>query len=191
MFIFLIYDIDSNLANSANFKWAIGKNAYGCKSGLVNSGDFRNIQNDKIILLDDVEYSTAEDTYYLYIWLDEAETNSNTMNQSFDFSIGSMCENNGYEKAYLKMNWPSITNAEIDYKTQITDIYFTYDEDLPNGIQSNNEGTFDFTIGTYTYAQLPSSFNNLATIITLNEANRTWFANKGINNVIIKLASEL
>ena len=47
-----INSIDTNLTNTANFKWVIGKNKFGCESGIINQGDFRNIQNGKIDLFD-------------------------------------------------------------------------------------------------------------------------------------------
>ena len=138
----IINDIDTNLANSSNFKWVITKNENTC-NGAINYGTFQNIQNNKIDLLDGAEYVTYDDTYYLYIWLDEAETNSNTMNQSFDFSIGGECSDSGLEKALLKNLNTTNYFREADYKTKITDISFVYDNDLPSGIQNNNVKTYD------------------------------------------------
>ena len=140
-----INSIDTNLTNTANFKWVIGKNKFGCESGIINQGDFRNIQNGKIDLFDGIEYATLDDTYYLYIWLDEAETNSNTMNQSSDFSIGGVCTDSGKEKAILKGFNNQFYFKEADYKTKVTDIYFIYDEDLPSGITTNNIKTYDMS----------------------------------------------
>ena len=139
-----INNISTNLTNTPNFRWVIGKNGNNCESGIIKQGDFRNIQDNKIDLLDGVEYATLDDTYYLYIWLDEAETNNNTMNQSFDFSISGKCTDNGLERTYLKFNWSALTDAGVNYKTQIADVYFIYDKDLPNGIKENNQGEFDF-----------------------------------------------
>lgn len=88
--------VDTNLLNSSNFKYAITKNKNSCTLGVINSGVIgTDISNNKIDLLEGVEYATFNDTYYLYIWLDEAESNSNTMNQSFDLSIGGECTDNG------------------------------------------------------------------------------------------------
>ena len=138
-----INNISTNLTNTSNFKWVIGKNGNSCESGIIKQGDFRNIQNNKIDLLDGVEYATLDDKYYLYIWLDEAETNANTMNQSFDFSISGKCEDNGLEKALLKSLDTTDYFREDDYKTKITDISFIYDKDLPSGITTNNEKIYD------------------------------------------------
>ena len=137
-----INDIDSNLANSPNFKWVFTKNGNTC-NGAINYGTFQNIQNNKIDLLDGAEYATLNDTYYLYIWLDEAETNNNTQNQSFDFSIGGECGSTGIIKAPLKSLNTAAFFREEDYKTKITDVHFVYDDDLPSGIQTNNVKTYD------------------------------------------------
>ena len=143
-----INNISTNLTNTSNFKWVIGKNGNSCESGIIKQGDFRNIQDNKIDLLDDVEYATLDDKYYLYIWLDEAETNSNTMNQSFDFNISGKCEDNGLEKSLLKNLDTTDYFREDDYKTKITDIAFIYDKDLPSGVTTNNVKTYD--LGTNT-----------------------------------------
>ena len=146
-----INNISTNLTNTSNFKWVIGKNGNSCESGIIKQGDFRNIQDNKINLLDGVEYATLDDIYYLYIWLDEAGTSTNTMNQSFDFSISGYCEDNGLEKATM-INFTYYNRnsyfKEENYKTKITDIYFTYDEDLPNDIYENNIKTY--TLGSST-----------------------------------------
>ena len=143
-----INNISTNLTNTPNFKWVIGKNGNSCESGIVKQGDFRNIQDNKIDLLDDVEYATLDDTYYLYIWLDEAETNANTMNQSFDFSISGKCTDNGLEKTLLKSLDTTDYFREVDYKEKITDISFIYDKDLPSGITTNNVKTYDLGSNT-------------------------------------------
>ena len=133
--------IDTNLLNSPNFKYAITKNKNSCTSGLINSGVINeDIQDNKINLLEGVEYATLNDKYYLYIWLDEAETNINTMNQSFDLSIDGQCNDNGLEKTTMVNFTSSNTSAyfkEADYKTKITEIHFVYDKDLPEGVMEN------------------------------------------------------
>ena len=137
-----INNISTNLTNTSNFKWMITKNGNTC-SGAIRQGNFRNIQDNKIDLLDGVEYATLNDTYYLYIWLDEAETNANTQNQLFDFSISGNCVDSGLEKALLKDLNTTNYFRETDYITKITDIYFIYDKDLPSGIITNYEKTYD------------------------------------------------
>ena len=126
--------IDTNLLNSPNFKYAITKNRNSCASGVINSGVIKeDIQDNKINLLEGVEYATLNDTYYLYIWLDEAETNINTMNQSFDLSIGGQCGDTGLEKVYLTdLSGTSAYFKQSEYKTKIYNVSFVRNDDVPN-----------------------------------------------------------
>ena len=144
-----INGISTNLSNSDNFKYVFSKNGNTCTSSIISQGTFKNKHNgDKVQLLSGVEYATLDDIYYLYIWLDKAETNSNTMNQSFDFSLGGVCQDTGIQKAYVKLsnsNYGGEYYQEGTYKAKITDIYFVYDEDLPSGIQTNNVKTYDLS----------------------------------------------
>ena len=133
-----INHVDANLLNSSNFKYAITKNKNSCTSGVINSGVINeDIQNNKINLLEGVEYATLNDTYYLYIWLDEAETNHNTMNQSFDLSIDGQCNDINLEKATMVSLNSTNYFREADYITKITEIHFVYDKDLPEGVIEN------------------------------------------------------
>ena len=144
-----VNSVSANLLASNNFKYAITKNKNSCTSGIINSGVVKDdIVNNKINLLEGAEYATLNDTYYLYIWLDEAETNHNTMNQSFDFSIDGECADNGLEKANLKSLNTTNYFREDDYKTKITDISFIYDKDLPSGITTNIVKTYDLGANT-------------------------------------------
>ena len=133
--------VDTNLLNSPNFKYAITKNKNSCTSGIINSGVINeDIQDNKINLLEGVEYATLSDTYYLYIWLDEAETNHNTMNQSFDLSIDGQCRDNNLEKTKMvdfTEDDKTTYFREDDYRTKITEIHFVYDKDLPSGVVAN------------------------------------------------------
>ena len=144
-----VNSVSANLLASNNFKYAITKNKNSCTSGIINSGVVKDdIVNNKINLLEGAEYATLNDTYYLYIWLDEAESNINTMNQSFDFSIDGECADNGLEKANLKSLNTTNYFREDDYKTKITDISFIYDKDLPSGITTNIVKTYDLGANT-------------------------------------------
>ena len=62
----------------------------------INSSDNFNGKTvgDTVPLFNEKTYETETvDTYYLYIWLDSAETSSSTMYQSFDLSIDGECTN--------------------------------------------------------------------------------------------------
>ena len=81
--------IGSGLSNSNNFKYALTTSGTNCTTGVVSQGNFNGKQtNDKINLLSEV---TTANTYYLWVWLDAAETSTSTMNQSVSLSLGGEC----------------------------------------------------------------------------------------------------
>jgi len=84
-----VNSIDPELKNSTNFKYAITTSSDSCTDGYVDGGTF---SGTTVQLLTDKIYSkTKEDTYYLYIWLDAAETDSNTANKTFSLSLNGSC----------------------------------------------------------------------------------------------------
>ena len=84
-----INSIGSGLSQSNNFKYALTTSSSSCTTGVVSQGNFNGkVANDKIQLLDDV---SSAGTYYLYVWLDAAETSPSTMNQSVSLSLGGEC----------------------------------------------------------------------------------------------------
>ena len=88
-----INSIGTGLSNSENFRYVLSTSSSSCTSGIVSKGNFKGkVANDKINLLKNV---TSGSTYYLYIWLDKAETDSSTQNQSVSLSLGGECSNNG------------------------------------------------------------------------------------------------
>ena len=86
-----IITLDSGLSNSVNFRYAFTTSS--TSEGVVSSGNFYGkVANDKVILLRGKDYtSTTTETYYLWIWLDAAETDSATMNQNFSMKLGGEC----------------------------------------------------------------------------------------------------
>ena len=85
-----INTINTGLKNSNNFKYAVTTNPNSCTSGVVTSGTFKGKSaGSNVLLLDSKSYSqTSSELYYLYIWLDKAETSTATMDQEFDLSLG-------------------------------------------------------------------------------------------------------
>ena len=88
-----IITLDSGLSNSVNFRYAFTTSSTSNTEGVVSSGNFYGkVANDKVILLRSKDYtSTTMETYYLWIWLDAAETDSATMNQNFNMKLGGEC----------------------------------------------------------------------------------------------------
>ena len=84
-----INSIGSGLSNSENFKYALTTSGTNCTTGVVSQGNFNGkVANDKVNLLSEV---SSAGTYYLWVWLDAAETSSSTMNQSVSLSLGGTC----------------------------------------------------------------------------------------------------
>ena len=91
-----VNSIGSGLSASNNFKYALTTDGTSCTSGtVVAQGNFNGAAaNDQIPLLEDKAYSsTTTDTYYLWIWLDAAETSPDTQNQTFNLELGGLCTN--------------------------------------------------------------------------------------------------
>ena len=89
--------IDPALANTENFRYALTTGSTSCDDGVVSQGNFKGAaQNSHMSLIKGKEYNTTtnNDTYYLWIWLDYPETNSETMNKNFSVSLGGTCTDN-------------------------------------------------------------------------------------------------
>jgi len=88
-----INSIAEELSASENFKYALTTSDNSCTDDVIVEGTFnQKIDGDKINLFYQKQYTeTTEETYYLYIWLDAAETNINTAGKSFDFTINGTC----------------------------------------------------------------------------------------------------
>ena len=91
-----INKLDTGLKNSDNFKYVLSTSSTSCTTGVVASGNFKGkTAGATVTLLEGKEYTqTATETYYLYVWLDSAEESTETMNQTFNLSLGGECANN-------------------------------------------------------------------------------------------------
>lgn len=71
-----VNSINSYLAGTSNFKYALTTSSANCTTGVVKTGNFSGTTTgSKVNLLSNVaKTATANDTYYLWIWLDKAET---------------------------------------------------------------------------------------------------------------------
>ena len=112
-----INEIGTGLSNSNNFKYALTTSSTSCETGLVTSGTFTGTKaGDKISLLSSQKYTqTMTDTYYLYIWLDSAETSTETMNQPFSLSLNGECtvEAKAYSESILNGAAPELDDGMI------------------------------------------------------------------------------
>ena len=91
-----VNSISSNLSASQNFKYALTTSSSNCTTDVVTQGNFwlAEANTKRMLLYDKMYTSTTTETYYLWIWLDNAETNSDTMNQSFNIELGGNCTDN-------------------------------------------------------------------------------------------------
>ena len=111
-----VNSIGSGLSGSQNFKYALTTSSTSCETGVVASGNFygATTNTEKPLLIDERYLtSTTNDTYYLYVWLDKAETSSSTMNQSVSLSLTGDCTDQEPAKTYAP--W----GAEVDKYTRV------------------------------------------------------------------------
>ena len=90
-----IVSMDTELRNSDNFNYALTKSSTSCTTSVIATGNFKGKANGSTVpLLENKDYILSQpDTYYLYIWLDKAETNNATMDKNFHFTLGGNCSN--------------------------------------------------------------------------------------------------
>ena len=100
MYLWLeVNSIDQSLSDSTNLMYSLTTSSTNCKTDVVSIGSFNgknNTDNNIVKILKGKEYTLTGNntsTYYLYIWLDAEETNSNTMNQTFSLSLAGECIN--------------------------------------------------------------------------------------------------
>ena len=88
-----IKTLGSGLSGTDYFRYAFTTGSSSPEDGVVYSGNFRGLAvNNRVRLLLDKEYtSSMTDIYYLWIWLDAEETDSDTMNQSFHLVLNGNC----------------------------------------------------------------------------------------------------
>ena len=91
-----VNSIGAGLTASDNFKYALTEQANDCTHNIVSQGTFNGVtDNGKVYLFRESEYpTTGNHTYYLYVWLDAAETDSATQNQTFNISLNGDCSDN-------------------------------------------------------------------------------------------------
>ena len=132
-----VKSIDDGLSSSSNFMYSFTTGSSSPTDGVMYSGNFRGKNsNSKVKLLHDKEYTnTTNETYYLWIWLDAAETDSATMNQSFKLSLNGNCSESR----------KSIPNAPILDDGMIPVVFYTPSNDtIVETISSTNDSWYDY-----------------------------------------------
>jgi len=163
--------VDAGLAASNNFKYALTRTANSCTDDVISTGTFRGKNRVNILEAEPFSYVNGmssrpnlSTTYYLYVWLDAAESNIATQNNNFTLSLGGQCTQGEYvggeytptgaEMLISKANGPTVTT----YSEGDTGEMYTFSQ--PATVQ---------VAATTDYRYIGSSPNNY---ITFNE--ETW-----------------
>lgn len=90
--------INSYLAGTSNFKYALTTSNSNCTTGVVKNGSFSGTTTgSKVNLLTNIEKTVSgNNTYYLWIWLDKAETSlpptgTADSTHNFTFALAGNC----------------------------------------------------------------------------------------------------
>ena len=107
--------LGSYLANSDNFKYALTTTDNNCATDVVSTGNFKDLATGgRVNILESKKItSTENNTYYLWIWLDEAETTPPEVDEttrSFSLSLGGECTNQEVVDNF------TVTNKEVNYQ---------------------------------------------------------------------------
>ena len=139
--------ISQELLDSDYFMYAITTSSSSCDDPIQGGsfGDMLDNQTSTVPLLINEEFvGTESKTYYLYIWLDEAETNLNTMNKSFSMSLEGSCSDTGsvFKKNYANFGGYNSYFKNTSYINNITSVSFVNEINIPgNAIMEWNIGT--------------------------------------------------
>lgn len=107
--------LGSYLANSDNFKYALTTTDNNCATDVVSTGNFKDLAaGGRVNILESKKItSTENNTYYLWIWLDKAETTPPEVDEttrSFSLSLGGECTNQEVVDNF------TVTNKEVNYQ---------------------------------------------------------------------------
>ena len=145
-----IITLDSGLSNSVNFRYAFTTSSTSNTEGVISSGNFYGkVANDKVILLRSKDYtSTTMETYYLWIWLDAAETDSATMNQNFNMKLGGECTDAVSRELYTANIYDSgiVDNNAVYIGQKISNNIATYNtpDEAMNALKTAGGGTTSY-----------------------------------------------
>ena len=124
-----INSIDTGLRNSKNFKYALTTNPNSCTTGVIESGTFYGLSANKTVdIFKNIYTSTRTENYYLYIWLDKAETSTSTMDQKFSLSLTGSCTND----PSVEPEKPVLDSGMIPVTISNTGVVTTISEDDEN-----------------------------------------------------------
>ena len=107
--------LGSYLANSDNFKYALTTTDNNCATDVVSTGNFKDLAaGGRVNILESKKITSTENNkYYLWIWLDKAETippEVDETTRSFSLSLGGECTNQEVVDNF------TVTNKEVNYQ---------------------------------------------------------------------------
>ena len=131
-----IKTLSDGLTTTDYFKYSFTTGSSSPDDGVVYSGNFRGLAvNNRVRLLLDKEYtSSVTDTYYLWIWLDALETDSDTMNQSFHLVLNGSCTDTKIEP-----------NAPVLDDGMIPIVFDTSDGTVIKTVSSTDSSWYDYS----------------------------------------------
>ena len=161
-----INSIGSYLANSDNFRYALTTSEDSCNTGVVYTGNFKDLQaGDKSSLTISQEFSSGgEQIYYLWLWLDEAEAElppEDVAARTFSVSLNGECSDEGPANAFeitsLSNNYQILKATAVNFRNDVVSYAVTTTDsvdnwiDIPNGEQGNLYNLESIVDNTGTY----------------------------------------
>jgi uncharacterized repeat protein (TIGR02543 family) len=123
-----INSIASELSATENFKYALTTDENSCTNNVIASGSFTGKQTgDTVDLLKQKMYRESiyeGEEYWLYIWLDAAETSLSTANKSFNFVLNGTCKDH-FEGYNFMVNF-DVNGGLVDSTSKIVAVGDTY-----------------------------------------------------------------
>ena len=139
-----IKELGAGLTNSQNLRYAFTTSSTSNTEGVVSTGNFYGkVAGDKINLLNGKDYADSNvDTYYLWIWLDAAQTDASTMNQAFKVSLNGSCSEGMSEGVFevtsIKNTYQVVNVTAVNSSNKIVSYAITNTETQPvNNISDN------------------------------------------------------
>ncbi|MBR7042414.1 MAG: hypothetical protein IKI04_02820, partial [Bacilli bacterium] len=160
-----INSIGTNMANSTALKWVVTSGTSNNPGSIITQGNFINVSTgDVLTLVPNVNVTTTETFYNVWIWLDESENPSSSLTgETLDVNVWTeFNQNEGVEDRFeitqMTNSYQQINATIIDNKNTIVGYNITTTEtepstwlDIPSNDQ-NNIYNFSYSapdIGTY------------------------------------------
>lgn len=192
---FDIENIDTQLQQDSNFKYTIEKSTDGTTYSELKSGNFRNIDNNRLqILLEDLPNNTTYN-YKVYIWLDGSNSGqgSSITGKSFkgnlyaDITEEEYCKNNNitsFSECLIR------NDSKTDLPNALTkisnrSINMDFNEIAPIRIETNNSGLYKGEDDYTTYSG--STPTNNFTYYYRGAVNNNWVSFGGFLWRIVRI----